>query len=58
MKARLANTRLGLGRHRVRGSNDNVDCKGPSVLTLGDLQGDQSKVSLKKGLSFIVNTRE
>jgi hypothetical protein len=27
-------------------TNDN--CKGPSVLTLGNLQGDQSKVQLKK----------
>jgi hypothetical protein len=36
----------------------NDDCKGPSVLTLGDLQGDQSKVQLKKEFVFYTKPKE
>jgi hypothetical protein len=35
-----------------RVANDNEDCKGTSALTLGDLQGDQSKIQLKKESIF------
>jgi hypothetical protein len=36
----------------------NDDCKDPSALTLGDLQGDQSKVQLKKEFVFYTKLKK
>jgi hypothetical protein len=36
----------------------NDDCKGPSALTLDNLQQDQSKVQLKKEFIFYTKPKE